>query len=242
MFFLFMHFSAPVTYTPKHNTCVTDVRNYTVRNRKKKGNVWSASTIKVYVSLQVGESPPFKLCLLASIWRLLQVENRLWGEEREDGARVLLQSLTQLLASLHQSTGGTSRDGASGLWRLVLRPCNDYNRLHVHPLQEGQSKRQALDHFPAVENGAVHLHRQRWFGLDNSKQICSSGPLPPWCMPKTQQLKVFWFCSHLHPPTLHTNTILSFSSSCAIPSLQSIPVSWIQASGFFSRTFQLGHQ
>lgn len=87
------------------------------------------------------------------MWGFLQQEEGLSGEERQDGGRVLLQSLGQLLAAPHQAPGAL-RPGHRfhGPRLLVLGPAHHHHGLHIHPLQEGESEGQALDHFPAVEH------------------------------------------------------------------------------------------
>lgn len=89
---------------------------------------------------------------------LMQQEEGLSGEEWQDSGRVLLQSLSQLLAPLHQPLGAP-RPGYRLIWPhlLVLRPAHHHHRLHIHPLQEGEPKGKSLNQFPALKHRAVHL-------------------------------------------------------------------------------------
>ena len=91
----------------------------------------------------------------------MQQEEGFSGEEWQDIGRVLLQSLCQLLAPLHQPLGalrpGNWLCGPWGPWLLSLRLTHHHHRFHIHPLQEGEPKCKPLDKFPVLKHRAVHL-------------------------------------------------------------------------------------
>lgn len=87
------------------------------------------------------------------MWSFMQQEEGFGGEERQDGGRVLLQSLGQLLAALHQPQGARRpQNRFSWPSLLVLRQSHYHHRLHVHSLQEGEPEGQAPNHLPAVKH------------------------------------------------------------------------------------------
>lgn len=97
-------------------------------------------------------------CSPGSMRGFMQKKEGLGGEERQDSGRELLQSLSQLLAPLHQPLAAP-RPGYRliGPHLLVLRPAHHHHGLHIHPLQERQPKGKSLNQFPALKHRAVHL-------------------------------------------------------------------------------------
>lgn len=91
-------------------------------------------------------------------WSFMQQEEGFSREEWQDSGRVLLQSLCQLLAPLHQLLGALRPSNwLGGPQLLSLRLAHHHHRFHIHPLQEGEPKCKPLNQFPVLKHRAVHL-------------------------------------------------------------------------------------